>query len=123
MNKKRSNVNRGERLNAEFKKEIYEIITRRLKNPLVTEMVSILRVDVTKDLSHAKVYISIYSKDEGKKQTTFGAIVSDAKKIRHELSLTMRVRTVPELHFVLDDSMEYSDKMNKIFLSINNSEK
>ena len=111
-------VNRTDRLNPEFQREIYDIITRRLKNPLVTEMFSVLRVDCTKDLSHAKVYISVYSASEEKKNATFNAIKSDAKKIRHELSRSMHIRTVPELNFVLDDSIEYSAKMDKVFSEI-----
>ena len=108
-------MSRTDRLNAEFKKEIYEIISRRLKNPLVTEMFSILRVDCTKDLSHAKVYVSVFSTSDEKRAATFDAIKADAKKIRQELSRSMHIRTVPELDFLLDDSMEYSAKMDKIF--------
>ena len=121
--RRNSGVNRNDRLNGEFQKEIYEIISRRLKNPLVTEMFSVLRVDASRDLSYAKVFISVYSKDEEKKKTTFEAIVKDAKKIRYELAKVMRVRTVPELHFVLDGSMEYGDKMDKLFKSISEGEK
>ena len=117
------NVPRNDRLNGEFQKEIYEIISRRLKNPLVTEMFSILRVDCSRDLSSAKVYVSIYSKDENKKKTTFDAIKGDAKKIRYELAKVIRARTVPELNFILDDSIEYSDKMDKLFKKINEGEK
>ncbi len=118
-----SKISRNDRLNGEFQKEIYEIISRRLKNPLVTEMFSILRVDCSRDLSYAKVYVSVYSTDEGKKKATFDAIASDAKKIRYELAKVIRARTVPELNFVLDDSMEYGDKMEKLFKSINEGEK
>ena len=121
--RKNSRISRNDRLNGEFQKEIYEIISRRLKNPLVTEMFSILRVDCSRDLSYAKVYVSIYSTDENKKKATFQAIVSDAKKIRYELAKVIRARTVPELNFVLDDSMEYGDKMEKLFKSINEGEK
>ncbi len=116
-------VSRSDRLNAEFKKEIYEIISRRLKNPLVTEMFSIIAVDTSRDLSYAKVYVSVYSKDEEKKKNTFEAIKADAKKIRYELSKVVRARTVPELHFFLDTSMEYGDKMEKLFKAINDGEK
>ena len=116
-------INRNDRLNGEFQKEIYEIITRRLKNPLITEMFSILAVDASRDLSYAKVYVSVYSKNEEKKKTTFEAIKADAKKIRYELSKVIRARTVPELNFVLDTSMDYGDKMDKLFKSINEGEK
>ena len=61
--------------------------------------------------------------NEEKKNLTFEAIKGDAKKIRYELSKVIRARTVPELHFFLDGSMEYGDKMEKLFKSINQGEK
>lgn len=115
-------VSRSDRLNAEFQKEIYEIISRKLKNPLVTEMFSIIAVDTSRDLSHAKVYVSVYSTNQERKMATFEAIKADAKKIRFELAKVVRARTVPELHFFLDTSMEYGDKMEKLFKSINQGE-
>ena len=121
--KRNSKISRNDRLNGEFQKEIYEIISRRLKNPLITEMFSILRVDCSRDLSYAKVYVSIYSANEEKKKATFDAISKDAKKIRYELAKVIRARTVPELQFILDDSMEYGDKMEKLFKAINEGEK
>ena len=123
MKRRNSGVSRNDRLNGEFQKEIYEIISRKLKNPLVTEMFSVLRVDSSRDLSYAKVYVSVYSKDENKKKITFDAIKADAKKIRFELAKVIRARTVPELNFVLDDSMEYGDKMGKLLKSISEGEK
>ena len=123
MKRRTSNVSRNDRLNGELQKEIYEIISRRLKNPLVTEMFSILRVDCSRDLSYEKVFVSVYSTNEEKKNTTFNAIKADAKKIRYELAKVIRARTVPELNFVLDDSMEYGDKMDKLFKKINEGEK
>ena len=122
MKRRNSGVSRVDRLNGEFQKEIYDIIARKLKNPLVTEMFSILRVDASSDLSSAKVFVSIYSKDEQKRMNTFKAIEGDAKKIRFELAKVIRARTVPELKFILDDSMEYGDKMERLFKAINEGE-
>ncbi len=118
-----SSVPRTDRLNSEFKKEIYEIITRRLNDPEITEMVSVMKVDVSRDLSYAKVFVSVFSTDKEKQKKTFDAICKNAKRIRHELGGSMRIRTVPELSFVLDGSMEYSDKINKIFAEIEKGEK
>ena len=115
--------NRIEKINSELKRDIYEVITRKLKNPLVTEMVSIIKVDTAKDLSNARVYLSVYSVNEEKRTATFNAIVGDAKKIRHELALIERMRTVPELRFILDDSLDYGDKMDKLFIAIEKGEK
>ena len=123
MRRNNSGISRSDRLNSELQKEIYEIISRKLKNPLITEMFSILRVDCANDLSYAKVFVSVYSKNAEKSKTTFDAIKADAKKIRFELARVIRARTVPELNFVLDDSMEYGDKMEKLFKKINEGEK
>ena len=123
MNNKRSaGVARTDRLNSEFKKEIYEIITRRLHDPEITEMVSITKVDASRDLSYAKVFVSVFSASAEKRDRTFAALKKDAAKIRKELGGAMRIRTVPELDFVLDESMEYSDRINKLFAKINKEE-
>ena len=115
-------VNRMDKLNEEFKKDIYEVISRKIKNPFITEMFSILEVDTSKDLKSAKVYVSIFSTNEEKKNVTFNAIKEDAKKIRYELSKIEKTRTVPELRFILDGSMEYGDKMDKLFNEIHKKE-
>ncbi len=122
MKKRTGAVSRTERLNSEFKKEIYEIISRRLNDTDITEMVSVIKVDVSRDLSYAKVFVSVFSNDEEKKLKTFDAIKRNAKRIRYELGGAMRIRTVPELSFILDESMEYGDKMNRLFAQIERGE-
>ena len=122
MNKNSSRVPRNQRLGSELQKDIYEVISRKLKNPLVTEMFSIVSVTVSKDLSHANVFVSVYSTDKQKAQDTFDAIKNDAKRIRFELAKSSRARTVPELHFYVDGSMEYGDKMDKLFIKISKGE-
>lgn len=118
MNGNRSKPNRMERINSEFRKDIYEIISRKIKNPSISAMFSILEVDTSKDLSHAKVYVSVYSADENKRKTTFDAIKSEAKQIRRELARSARIRTVPELTFIEDSSIQYGDKMDKLLMSV-----
>ena len=102
------NNKRERRLNSEFQKEIYSIIKNKIK------MFSISEVDVTNDLKHAKVFVSVFSTDAEKKAATFRAIEQSAKAIRTELSKVMHIRTVPELHFVTDESAEYGNKIDKI---------
>ena len=115
--------NRIKKFNSELKREISDIIYRKLKNPAISGIVSVMDVDTSKDLSHAKVYISVFATDESKKKATIDAIIEDAKKIRKELSAVVRARTVPELHFIVDGSMEYGDKMDKLFIKISEGEK
>ena len=109
---------RTSRLSSEYKKAIYEIISTKVKDENITEMVSVTDVDVSADLKHAKVYISVFSVDELKKKATFGAIVKAAGFIRKELAAMMTTRTVPELEFIKDESMEYGERIDKLLKEI-----
>ena len=109
---------REKRLNREFQKEIYSILKNKIKNPAISEMFSISEVDVTNDLKHAKVFVSVFSTDKAKAQVTFEAICASAKAVRTELSKTMHIRTVPELHFVTDNSTEYGNKIDNILSTL-----
>ena len=109
---------REKRLNSEFQKEIYSILKNKIKNPAISEMFSISEVDVTNDLKHAEVFVSVFSTDKVKAQATFEAICASAKAVRTELSKTMRIRTVPELHFVTDNSTDYGNKIDKILSTL-----
>lgn len=123
MKKHGGGVSRTDRFNAELKREISEIIAKKLKNPAVTAMVSVTDVDVSPDISYAKVFVSVFSTDENKKNESFAALCADAKKIRYELGKSMRIRTVPELDLILDRSLEYGDKMDKLLYKISEDEK
>ncbi len=102
---------RVDRVNSELQKSISEIV-RRLKNPRITSMISILEVDVSRDLETAKVYVSCYG---GNPDETFDALKSCAGFIRHEIRAEHReMRSVPELTFLLDTSMQYGEKIDAI---------
>ena len=111
-------VKRTDKLNSEFRRNIAEIISSKIKNPNITEMVSVLRVEATGDLKFAKVFLSIFSLDAAKKKATFDAVNSARAQIRHELSSMMRIRAVPELTFILDDSLEYSTRISELLNQI-----
>ena len=112
-------VNRTDRLNGEIQKAVYEIITKKLKNPDLTAMVSVTKVDCAPDLKNAKVWVCVYSNDKEKENATFLAVKDSAKIIRYELAHKLTIRTVPELHIVRDESMEYSAKIDKLLNGLN----
>ncbi|MBQ7164226.1 MAG: 30S ribosome-binding factor RbfA [Clostridia bacterium] len=105
---------REQRLAGEFRKNIYEILTKRVKDENITAMFSVAEVEVANDLKHAKVYVSVFSGTEEEKAATFGAIKNAAGFVRRELGAMMRIRTVPELHFLPDNSAAYGEKIDKI---------
>ena len=111
--------NRTDKLNSEFKRYIAEILTKRVKDPRITEMFTILEVDCDRELSQAKVYVSIFSTDAQKAAQTFLAIRENEPFIRREISKNMHIRKVPEFNFILDTSMAYGQKISEILYDIN----
>ncbi len=116
-------LQRTAKLNSEFQKNIYEVLSKSVKDPRITEMFSVTKVETDKELTLAKVYISVYGKDSEKTEATFEGIKSAAGYVRRELYKIMRVRAVPQLMFVRDDSIEYSDRISKILNQLNITEK
>ena len=109
---------RVERVNSELQKCISTIIRDKVKNPNVTEMISVTGVSTSKDLKNAKVFISLYG-DKSKFQSTFDALVRCEGFIRHELSVEFaHLRTIPELRFVMDNSASYGEHIDSLIEEI-----
>ena len=106
---------RLERINSQIQKELSLIINNKVNDTRITGFVSVLRVDTTQDLKFCKVYVSIYDKE---KEKAFEAINSASGFIRKCLASSIKLREIPKLIFVLDDGIEYSDKINKIINSL-----
>ncbi|HHU07539.1 MAG TPA: 30S ribosome-binding factor RbfA [Clostridiaceae bacterium] len=96
--------NREVRVSWEVKRILSELV-RDLKDPRKPTMLSITDVKVTRDFSHANVYFSVYGSVEEKEN---GRLVLESSKgfLRRELGKRIRLRKVPELHMLADDSIE-----------------
>lgn len=113
MNKKRI-----KRISEEVKKVISELLYNGLKDPRIKEMTSVTNVEVTNDLSFAKVYISVLGDDSEKKETIEG--LNSAKGfIRKEISSKLDLRYTPEPIFHLDESIEQGIYMSKLINDLN----
>ncbi|HEY9062386.1 MAG TPA: 30S ribosome-binding factor RbfA [Pseudobacteroides sp.] len=106
-------ADRTSRISEEMRKEISSIIMSELKDPRLPSMVSVVSVNVTKDLRHAKVYISVLGNEEDKKNAQEG-LRSAAGFIRREVGHRMQLRYTPEMHFEIDDSIEHGVYMTKL---------
>lgn len=107
------------RMAEELKKEIMEIIQNHLKDPRVDGLVSVTEVQVSNDLSYAKVYVTKYGSAWAQNEALQG--LNDSKGfIRRELSKRFKTRTVPELSFVADESLQYGAKIEAILQEIKN---
>ena len=106
------------RTTEDIKRELTAIF-RELKDPRVTGcFLSIVRVEVTNDLSWCTVYISALEGMDKAKEASKG-LKSAAGFIRRELGLRLRLRHVPELIFTPTDSIEYSAEISRILHSLN----
>ena len=109
--------NRMIRINDEIQKEISAIIRGDLKDPRIGVITSVLKVDTTNDLKYCKVYISVLG-DEDKKQEVMGVLKNATGFIRSLIAQRINLRITPELKFILDDSLEYSFKIDSLIRSV-----
>ena len=100
------------RITSDIKVCLSELL-REVKDPRVSKLLSIIMVDVTGDLSYATVYVSAI---EGFEATvnSVKALKGAAGFLRRELGARLKLRKVPELRFVADDSIEQSANISKI---------
>ncbi|ETA81987.1 30S ribosome-binding factor RbfA [Youngiibacter fragilis] len=96
---------RSGRINEEMKKELASLIMTDIKDPRLTAMVSITEVEVTKDLSYAKVYVSIFG-SEKEKSDSLEAIKNASSFLRREIGRRMNLRHTPELVIMLDTTID-----------------
>lgn len=94
------------RVTGDIQRELADIL-REIKDPRVSQLLSIVKVDVSGDLSYAKVYVSAIEGAEATGQSVKG-LKSAAGFIRRELGHRLQLRKVPELRFVADDSIARS---------------
>lgn len=106
-------MDRTDRISEEIKKELSQIMREEIKDPRLPALVSITAVRVTKDLSYAKIYVSVFGDDE-KKKGALAALSHAAGFIRHEIGQRIRLRITPEFSFILDESIEKGMQLSKL---------
>ena len=104
------------RLRELFKQETSDILRREMKDPRVG-FVSVTDVELSPDLRHARIFVSIYG-DADAKTKTMAALTSAAGFVRTELAHRIRLRHIPEVAFRLDESIEYGDRVNRLLRQV-----
>ncbi|MFC2950070.1 30S ribosome-binding factor RbfA [Virgibacillus sediminis] len=108
---------RANRIAEQMKKEMGEILTRKIKDPRVG-FVTVTDVEVTGDLQQAKIFISVLGDDQQKKDTLLG--LAKAKGfIRSEIGRRIRLRKTPELSFEFDEAYAYGNRIESILRDLN----
>lgn len=103
---------RIERFNEQLKREITVLVREEVRDPRIGT-ITVTAVEVSADLSVARVYVSVMG-DEAAKEESLEGLRAAAPFIRTELGRRLRVRRVPELRFELDRSLEYALKIERL---------
>lgn len=112
------NIKRANRIGEEIRKIISELLLNGLKDPRVSSMTTINKVDVTRDLSYAKIYVSVLGDDQEKDETIEG--LNSAKGfVRKTIGSNLDIRYIPQPIFILDDSIEEGIRMSKLIDDVN----
>ena len=111
--------NRLLRINGEVQKALSKIISNDLRDPRINSLITVTRVEVSADLSHAKVFVTILSENDTYKQQTYKILNASSSFIRKALSQELNMRLTPEIHFFLDDTWEKGEHMDNLISKLN----
>ena len=108
-----------ERVNSELARQITKIIAEDVKDPrLHNAIVGVTKLYTTPDRKYAKVYLYIYAANDEERQEAYYTICRSKTFIRNMLKDSVQIRLLPELNFIIDDSVDYSIKIDEILNKI-----
>jgi ribosome-binding factor A len=100
-----------------IKREAADILENQVRDPRVTGMVSVTDVEVTPDLSFARIYVSVLPQ-ESPVADVLHALQSAAPFVRRKLAPRLELREMPEIRFVHDDSLERGARVDELLRKI-----
>jgi ribosome-binding factor A len=96
---------RTERINELLREELSDLLRRQVKDPRLGGLVTVTEVDVSVDLRHARVFVSVMGSEE-EREDAFRALETARSFLRRELGKRLSTRRTPDLSFRRDDSLE-----------------
>lgn len=111
---------RADRLGHEIRVELAELLTRQVKDPRIG-FATVTRVEMTADLHHARVFVSVLGSPEEQASTIEG-LSSAAGFLRHEIGHRLALRRAPELLFILDHGAEAGEKIELLLQQLHKDE-
>jgi len=116
-----STHDRPVRVAHEFQRELTALITRGLKDPRITGFITITGAKMSPDLKEATAYVSIHGSDKVREQTLEG-LRAAASYLQREAGRNLRLRNIPHLRFVYDQSVEEGDKIERLLREVREKE-
>jgi len=105
--------NRTRRIGEQLQRELAQLIRDEIKDPRLG-MVTVMDVEVSRDLSHAKVFVTVLSADEEQRAASVAILNEAAGMLRGLLGRRLRLRTIPQLHFLYDQSIEKGAELSAL---------
>jgi len=109
---------RPDRVAAAIREEVANFLAEGVKDPRVVGLVTVTGVDVTRDLRHAKVFVSILGSD-AERAATLDGLASVASHLRPRIGRALRLRLAPEVEFKLDESVAHAARIESLLAQIN----
>jgi len=107
---------RLQRLNEQFKRELSELIRTGVRDPRVG-LVTVTAVDITSDISLARVYVRVLG-DAAEVEEGLAGLTAAAPFLRAALGRELTIRRIPELRFQRDQSMEHALRIERILADV-----
>ena len=111
------NNRRADRVGEAIREEIATFLTESAKDPRIVGFVTVTGVDVTQDLRHAKVFVSVMGSD-AEKAATFEGLNSTASHLRSRVGRALRLRVAPEIQFREDESVARAARIESLLADI-----
>ena len=105
---------RLERINDEIAKTTAEIIRSEMSDPRIATVVSVTGAKTTADLKYCKISVSVLEQNTHTPEAVMEALKSATGFVRKRIAETINLRHTPEITFMLDDSIAYAMRMNRI---------
>lgn len=99
------------------REEVATFLTDSAKDPRIVGLVTVTGVDVTSDLRHARVFVSVMGTDEEKKATLEG-LDSLAAHLRSRIGRSLRLRLSPEIAFKLDETVARAARIESLLAQV-----
>jgi ribosome-binding factor A len=112
---------RHQRVAEEILHELGIMVAGELKDPRIEGLVTVTEVRVTPDLKHARVFVSVIG-SEAEQKSTIRGLFAAVGYIRHQLTERIQLRRAPEIHFTLDHSEEYAQRIEELLRKAKNPE-
>ena len=111
------NNRRADRVGAAIREEIATFLAGSAKDPRIVGFVTVTGVDLTSDLRHAKVFVSVMG-SEAEKQSTFEGLESTASHLRSRVGRALQLRVAPEIQFRQDESVQRAARIEHLLAGI-----